>query len=630
MLSLVLNSIGSWAQNSMIDSLESLLERPLDDSIRAEVLIKLSFQYGFLDYNKALGVAEEARNYASRLNYPEIIARNYQVIGVIHFLSRKYDSAMYYHQISRDLALENEDSLLVAKNLNSIGLIHLNQARYQLALDHLQNSNAIHTALNNTSGMGSTLNNIGTTYERTEQYDLAIEAYKKSLLLSKKVKNERVEANAYVNLGAAFLRDEEYDSAEYYQELALKLQSKRGNKSDMSETLRNLAELAFVREDYPTARDRYERAIELMTELGGGRAGPVSALGITYAHLGDFVQAKKYLTDALEIAEDQSDSWEKSEALLRLSRVYEMQNDLRKSLDYYQQHITLKDSLFDLEKSNQLFELQTLYDTERKNNEIENLAANNKIQTLQLSQSQQERNLFVGLTVLALILVSFLVYNQRQKQKANQALQKAVSEKETLLKEIHHRVKNNLQVISSLLNLQSKYVEDQSAIDAVKEGQNRVKSMALIHQKLYQEDNLTGITISDYIENLAESLYSSYGVDRDRIDLNLSVEKLNLDVDTTIPLGLIINELISNTLKYAFPEDRTGQLSISLKQSESCLMLLVKDNGVGLPKDLNWKESPSFGLKLVSALAEKLKASLEINNEKGTIVSMIISQYKLV
>ena len=474
------------------------------------------------------------------------------------------------------------------------------------------------------------MNNIGTTYERTEQYDLAIEAYKKSLLLSKKVKNERVEANAYVNLGAAFLRDEEYDSAEYYQELALKLQSKRGNKSDMSETLRNLAELAFVREDYPTARDRYERAIELMTELGGGRAGPVSALGITYAHLGDFVQAKKYLTDALEIAEDQSDSWEKSEALLRLSRVYEMQNDLRKSLDYYQQHITLKDSLFDLEKSNQLFELQTLYDTERKNNEIENLAANNKIQTLQLSQSQQERNLFVGLTVLALILVSFLVYNQRQKQKANQALQKAVSEKETLLKEIHHRVKNNLQVISSLLNLQSKYVEDQSAIDAVKEGQNRVKSMALIHQKLYQEDNLTGITISDYIENLAESLYSSYGVDRDRIDLNLSVEKLNLDVDTTIPLGLIINELISNTLKYAFPEDRTGQLSISLKQSESCLMLLVKDNGVGLPKDLNWKESPSFGLKLVSALAEKLKASLEINNEKGTIVSMIISQYKLV
>ena len=617
LLTLMLNSIGSWAQNSMIDSLENLLERPLDDSIRAEVLIKLSFQYGFLDYNKALGVAEEARNYASRLNYPEIIARNYQVIGVIHFLSRKYDSAMYYHQISRDLALENEDSLLVAKNLNSIGLIHLNQARYQLALDHLQNSNAIHTALNNTSGMGSTLNNIGTTYERTEQYDLAIEAYKKSLLLSKKVKNERVEANAYVNLGAAFLRDEEYDSAEYYQELALKLQSKRGNKSDMSETLRNLAELAFVREDYPTARDRYERAIELMTELGGGRAGPVSALGITYAHLGDFVQAKKYLTDALEIAEDQSDSWEKSEALLRLSRVYEMQNDLRKSLDYYQQHITLKDSLFDLEKSNQLFELQTLYDTERKNNEIENLAANNKIQTLQLSQSQQERNLFVGLTVLALILVSFLVYNQRQKQKANQALQKAVSEKETLLKEIHHRVKNNLQVISSLLNLQSKYVEDQSAIDAVKEGQNRVKSMALIHQKLYQEDNLTGITISDYIENLAESLYSSYGVDRDRIDLNLSVEKLNLDVDTTIPLGLIINELISNTLKYAFPEDRTGQLSISLKQSESCLMLLVKDNGVGLPKDLNWKESPSFGLKLVSALAENSKPRLRSIMKKG-------------
>ncbi len=612
---------------SKIDSLEKLLSEPMVDSIKAEILIKLAFQYGFVDYDKAHEIAHQAQQLAKKDNYEETIARSYQVTGVVHFLSRKYDSAMHYHQLSSELASQNGDSLLMAKNLNSIGLIHLNQARYQPALENIQRSNAIHTALNFVTGMANTWNNIGTIYQRTEQYSLAVEAYKKSLKISK-INNQRERASPYINIGAAFLRNNQYDSAEHYQRLALEINKKNNNNSGMSIALRNLADVAFKKEDYLTAKNRYERSLELRKNLGGGRAGPFSALGITYAHLGDFAKARKFLNEAIKLAENQEDPWEKSEALVRLSRVYEMQNDLRKSLDYYRQHIVIRDSLLDKEKSDQLFELQTLYDTERKNNEIASLAANNEIQALQLSQSKQQRNLFVILTIVFIFFGILVTYNYRLKQKANKALKQTNEEKEVLLKEIHHRVKNNLQIISSLLNLQAGSLEDEVAIDAVKEGQNRVKSMALIHENLYRNDNLSGIEVDDYVENLTRTLYHSFGVDEEKVVPQLEIEKLKLDIDTLIPLGLILNELVSNSLKYAF-NDRQGTLNLNLGLQDDSLNVMVRDDGPGLDEE-TIETSNSYGWKMIRSLSRKLKADISIQNGKGTEILLKIKNYKLV
>ena len=186
-----------------IDSLENLLEEPLEDSLRTEVLIKLGFRYGFSNYEKALRIARQAQASAIQNDYKEMTARNTMSIGLIHFLSRKYDSAIVYYKKSSELSLAIGDSLLTAKNLNNIGLIHLNQARYKLALDHIQRANTIHTAINFVGGMANTWNNIGNIYQRTEQFDLAIQAYKESLNLSLKTDNARGEASSYVNIGAA-------------------------------------------------------------------------------------------------------------------------------------------------------------------------------------------------------------------------------------------------------------------------------------------------------------------------------------------------------------------------------------------------------------------------------------------
>ncbi len=206
-----------------------------------------------------------------------------------------------------------------------------------------------------------------------------------------------------------------------------------------------------------------------------------------------------------------------------------------------------------------------------------------------------------------------------ERKRAETKLKKSLEEKEVLLKEIHHRVKNNLQIISSLLNLQSRNISDETYLNIFKESQNRVKLMSLVHEKLYQSNDLANIDFSNFIRNLASFLFRSYGGNINRIKLNVVVdENVMLGIDTAIPCGLIINELISNCLKYAFPEPNTGEILLSMHSDGNDLILIVKDNGVGLPKNLDIKKSKSLGLQLVSSLCEQLGGNIKLVRENGT------------
>ncbi len=230
-------------------------------------------------------------------------------------------------------------------------------------------------------------------------------------------------------------------------------------------------------------------------------------------------------------------------------------------------------------------------------------------------------------------MVGFAVILYRFNQKIDaqkDVIEKSLEEKKILLREIHHRVKNNLQVISSLLNLQSRYVEDGKAQVALKEGQNRVKSMALIHQRLYQEDNLTGIQVKDYLSRLTRNLFASYNISAERVKLDLSIDDLNVDVDTLIPIGLILNELISNALKYAFPEDRVGTISVGFHLEGDLLRLQVSDDGIGLDSTRKHRLESSFGFQMISALSSQLDADLKIASKDGTHVNLYIRDYKMV
>lgn len=207
-----------------------------------------------------------------------------------------------------------------------------------------------------------------------------------------------------------------------------------------------------------------------------------------------------------------------------------------------------------------------------------------------------------------------------ERKKAVEQIQRSLDEKETLLKEIHHRVKNNLQIISSLLRMQSRRSDDETTLSMFKESQDRVQSMALIHEQLYQSADIYEINFDNYIKSLIDSLFRSYGVSQKNIILNIETNGIKLDLDTAIPCGLIINELVSNCLKYAFPEKKKGNITIYLEQSsEKQLSLVVKDTGIGITETLDWENSNSLGLRIVKNLVRQLKGNIIL--ERGGVNS---------
>lgn len=206
-----------------------------------------------------------------------------------------------------------------------------------------------------------------------------------------------------------------------------------------------------------------------------------------------------------------------------------------------------------------------------------------------------------------------------EREKAENQIVQSLQEKEILLKEIHHRVKNNLQIISSLLDLQETYVkENETAVNVLKESQNRVLSMAMIHEMLYQSKDLSQINFSDYLRNLVTSLFHTYGVEN-KIDLMITVEDYFFNVETAVPMGLIISELVSNSLKYAFPDGRCGELSISIEYEDNDFQLIISDDGIGFPEDVDFKRvNSSLGLQLVNSLVNQLDGTIELDRSHGT------------
>jgi two-component sensor histidine kinase len=215
------------------------------------------------------------------------------------------------------------------------------------------------------------------------------------------------------------------------------------------------------------------------------------------------------------------------------------------------------------------------------------------------------------------------LYEQAQKEigerkQAEEEIRASLQEKEVLLKEIHHRVKNNLQVISSLLNLQSAKAEEPVAIAVLTESKDRVRAMSLIHEKLYQSSNLSRLDFGEYIDDLAGSLLRSNEVALATISPRIETEAVPLDLDAAIPCGLIVNELVTNALKHAFPNDAQGEVWIELKRDNGSVRLTVGDDGVGLPDGWDIQSSESLGMRLVTALVGQLDGNLTLNREGGT------------
>ena len=313
----------------------------------------------------------------------------------------------------------------------------------------------------------------------------------------------------------------------------------------------------------------------------------------------------------------------------KLSQLYKEAGNYSSAFNYLENHSMITDSMYAIQELFIAQNLEADYNKKDQDNQIKLLAAENSLKSAQLKQQK----IIIWGSLIALfifaVLASFIfqLYNKVRSQK--ELVTKSLDEKNVLLREIHHRVKNNLQVVSSLLALQSKYIQDDNALNALQQGQDRVHSMALIHEDLYRSENIKGVDTEIYFEQLIDNLFESYNIHEDKVDLEMDVEPLSLDVDTMIPLGLILNELVSNSLKHAFKSDKKGKIWVRLHEVDRELILEVKDNGTGI-SNMEDMEGKSFGYELVKAFARKLKAKMDINFQRGLGITLNIAQYEKV
>jgi two-component sensor histidine kinase len=272
----------------------------------------------------------------------------------------------------------------------------------------------------------------------------------------------------------------------------------------------------------------------------------------------------------------------------------------------------LEDSVFTVDASQRIAKLETEFEVAKKENTI----------ALQNTKLKQQKNIQIFGIVLGTVLVMFLLFLYRtylKNKHTNTILARQNKEKEFLLKEIHHRVKNNLAVVSSLLSLQSGQSNSKEVQDLMQENQNRVQSMSMIHQKLYQGENLATIEMKDYFMNLGNYTLDVFNA-REKITIDYNMDKLEIDVDIAVPIGLIVNELLTNALKYAFPDGRNGKIVISLFRNEHKLNLEVCDNGIGKSNAYSLPES-GFGTQLIQLLTIQLDGRMTQKTKEGTIVS---------
>jgi two-component sensor histidine kinase len=336
--------------------------------------------------------------------------------------------------------------------------------------------------------------------------------------------------------------------------------------------------------------------------------------------MGNTNKALSILNKGLVLADSLNLMYEKMILNKEISKAYTELGNYKKALQHFQVSSELSDSIYQETANKNLVEMEQKYQSEKQKSEISQLKLNNIEQEVTIRKQKSVRNIFI-LGFLFAIATGYLLYRSYLSKK------NANKEKEVLLKEIHHRVKNNLQIISSLLNIQSEYVTDNKIAGAVLESQSRVQAMALIHQMLYQEENLTKINFSDYLKQLTSTLASIFQTRGSEVDVTINAPDSWFNIETSIPLGLIVTELVSNAYKYAFNNNNEGKIDIMLKPlSERKYSLIISDNGKGLPEGTDILNSNSMGLKLANILTGQLNGQLIYEYNNGAVFNVEFSE----
>lgn len=597
MLMLVFVCLPAIAQDRAAwqDSLQKALPAHAADTAKVNLLNKLAASYIQTNLDSTTSLARQAKTLAGQLKYPKGIADATIHIAVANRNKGNYTTAL--EELHESIGIYEQlkapgpragARLHVAQVYKDMSGSSLTKEYLDNGILYSQQSYKLYQSVADTAGMVNTLNMMGILYRdlgkiqgTAHYYDTAWQKYDKALhMIRVSGKGAEYAGKLYNNMSQVYLEfKKDYRQALDYLFKAVEFNKGRQNLSSLSFNYGNISN-AYVKLHDPAQALLYARKME--------------EAAVQLKRPERLVNAYRQMHESFK-AGGKSDS----------------------ALYYYAMADKLDDSLNNVTKTNQVVDLQTRYETAKKESQI---------QKLQLEGRDKNRRItfLVGGMILFAALAACMIWLYRRVKKQRQQIAQQSKNLEMMMKELHHRVKNNLQIVSSLLSLQTYKVQDEGAVSVLRESQQRVQAMSFIHQRLYKKEELTAVNMKEYLTDLAESLLSSYGFDRDHFDLQINIEREMMDIDKALPIGLIINEMITNALKYAYQNIQHPSLMINVTEDTHYMTFVIKDNGIGINEEAWKQKSNSFGKQLISALCKQMRAKQTLAIKGGTEFTITI------
>ncbi|HSN10332.1 MAG TPA: histidine kinase dimerization/phosphoacceptor domain -containing protein [Hanamia sp.] len=599
----------TYGQKNPYDSLELKLGAEKVDSQKLKLLKQLVDVAFGSDMEKSLEYAKQGVQLSEKIGDKYRLPEFYEMEGRMHANLLHLDSAYEFFNKAVAGYISVGNKIGQATTEFKIAWVYKKKGELDKAMEADLKASALMDSLGDKQGMADAYGRVSEDLTRQGRLTDAMQYAQNAIDICEKnhLENELVYALTYAG-GTAIEGGHNQEAYGYFNRALELARTQNFSEVTLCDFLNNRGNALKRLGRYKEAVTDYEGALAKAkkTNYANAISATIANLGEVNLLMGNYNEALPYQLETVNMQERDSDLSNITENYLHLSAIYEHLGDYKSALAYHKKALLIRDSIASVKSDEAMSKMLTQYETQKKEATI-------KAQQKVISE-QREVQWLGGVTFF--LMTGFIIFgyiSYRGRVKRNRLLASKNAENELLLKEIHHRVKNNLEVVSSLLSLQSAQIDNPETKYAMQESQNRVQSIGIVHQKLYQGKNPGAIEMKDYFLNLSESILDSFGANK-RVQIELAMEKIEVDIDTAVPLGLIVNELLTNTLKYAFPNGINGKVFIKLEKREgNILHLEVSDNGIGKS---GLTHGTGFGSQLIALLTSQLGGKMreEINN----------------
>ncbi|WP_394972889.1 histidine kinase dimerization/phosphoacceptor domain -containing protein [uncultured Croceitalea sp.] len=594
-------------------------------------------------YDSALLELESNLKIAEERGYKRQIYQAYDGLSLLYNRNREFRKAVIYGEKAYKLSIEQQEPVEPQLRL-ALNLVHLHYelGEFEKALKIL---NKISLQINNplvpNELKGKYYASFGHLEWSHREYREAINFHNKAYDLLRKDGKILNMSTALGNIAYNYYELKEYEQAREYYLKSIALIESSNYLRQLIFNYYGVADCSKALGDFDLAIEYYQKAVgigEQMKDLEQ-MGNTQKKVGFLYKQLDKKTKARKILETAklnlhkaITIYNVRQNRTKIRDAYHGLYQIDTTFQDYKGALDNYSSYIVYKDSIGKENDLKTIKNLESAYEITEKDQEISLLKSEAEVQEL---KSERRASYFIGLCIgigalLTLLLVLYRSYSQ--KQKLNRVLNEKYEENKLLMKEIHHRVKNNLQIILSLLNAQANSTgSDEKLKMALKESQTKIKSMAIIHQNLYKSNTFAKVKVNTYFEELMEQVKNTFDSTDRVIHFETEVENKEINISLAVPLGLIINELVTNSYKYAFKNNvATNKIMIQFEGTDkpNIYKLKIQDNGIGLPEDFDIDKLKSFGMQLVKGLVDQLHGTIKISREEGTNYEIYVEEPK--